>query len=230
MLILLPPSEGKEPGGTDLWNPNSGRFGAQLQEPRDVVNALLNDESVPLPAGARRTVPVSLPAFQRYNGVVWKHLDPASFTDKMLVRALASVVVVSAIGGLFAYDDPVPEYKLKVGASLRGIGAVSKMWLPFLGKAIELELQKDCHDGQRYVIDLLALDQSAAMKRPAGLPWYRVELFGPKGERSGHNGKAAKGRLARSLLESDEPEKDLDDILKGCFFEDLDGWIPRLSS
>jgi hypothetical protein len=95
---------------------------------------------------------------------------------------------------------------------------------------IQTELQRSDHEGHRYVIDLLALEQSAAMTRPAGLPWHRVELFGPNGERSGHNGKAAKGRLARSLLEIDDPEQLLVDLRKGRLSKDLDGWIPRLSA
>jgi len=230
MLILLPPSEGKQSGGTVHWYPSSGHFGVQLQEPRGIINALLTDDRVPLPVGARRTIPFSLPAFQRYNGVVWKHLDPSSFSDETRDRARLSVVAVSAVGGLFAYDDPVPEYKLKVGASFQGTGSVSKIWLPFLGKVIQTELQRSDHEGHRYVIDLLALEQSAAITRPAGLPWHRVELFGPNGERSGHNGKAAKGRLARSLLEIDDPEQLLVDLLKGRLSKDLDGWIPRLSA
>ena len=230
MIIILPPSEGKQAGGIVPWYPSSGRFGPNLQQPRGIILSLLNDESTPLPVGARRILTPSLPAFQRYNGVVWKHLDPSSFSDEIRDRASLSVVVVSALGGLFAYNDPVPEYKLKVGASFPGRVSVSKIWLPYLGKVIDIELQKTCHNGHRYVIDLLALEQSIAIARPAGLPWYRVELLGPNGERSGHNGKSAKGRLARRLLEIDNPEKVLGELLHGETLKDIDGWIPRIST
>ena len=230
MLLLRPPSEGKTPGGTDPWTTDSGRFGVALHELRTTVNNALVNPDVPLPAGARRTNPVSLPAYQRYSGVVWKHLSPATFTDETFRRACDQVAVVSAVGGLFAFADPVPEYKLKVGASFREVGSVAKLWQPQLGAFINEELRRVTHDGQRFVIDLLALDQAAAVRRPEGLPWYRVELLGPGGQRSGHNGKAAKGRLARALLDAIDPEQFLHDLLLGTTVLDLDGWAPRLVS
>jgi len=228
MLLLLPPSEGKTPGGTDPWTTDSGRFGVTLHELRTTVNNTLNNPDLPPPAGARRTNPVSLPAYQRYSGVVWKHLNPTTFTAETFRRASDHVAVVSAVGGLFAFTDPVPEYKLKVGASLRQVGSVAKLWQSQLGAAIDEELRREPHDGQHYVVDLLALEQAAAVRRPEGLPWYRVELIGPGGQRSGHNGKAAKGRLARALLDADDPEQFLRELLHGAAALDLDGWAPHL--
>lgn len=228
MLLLLPPSEGKTPGGTNPWTTDSGQFGVALHELRTTVNNALDNLDVPLPAGALRTQPVSFPAYQRYSGVVWKHLSPATFTEETFQRACDQVAVVSAVGGLFAFADPVPEYKLKVGATLREVGSVAKLWQPHLGAVIDDELRREPHDGQRFVVDLLALEQAAAVRRPEGLPWYRVELLGPGGQRSGHNGKAAKGRLARALLDAEDPEQFLNDLLHGTSALDLDGWAPRL--
>ncbi len=56
----------------------------------------------------------SLPAWRRYTGVVWDHLDPASLaaTDRR------RIVVVSGLLGLVRGDDPTPDYRLKMGANL----------------------------------------------------------------------------------------------------------------
>lgn len=222
MLLLLPPSEGKRGGGNDNWMTESGRFGRGLHEARSQLLTSITDESLPLPVGSRRPVLGTLPAFQRYSGVVWQHLDPGTLDGDTLTRAKNSVAVVSALGGLFAFDDLVPDYKLKVGASLTPYGRLAKFWQPHLTEAISDELQTHLHSGGRFVIDLLALEQAEAVRRPAGWDWFRIELLGPNGQRSGHNGKAAKGRFARALLSTEQPLE----LLEG--WVDTDGWTAHL--
>jgi cytoplasmic iron level regulating protein YaaA (DUF328/UPF0246 family) len=143
--------------------------------------------------------------------VVWQHLDPATLDPLAARRASKSVVIVSALGGLHGWDDPVPDYKLKMSARTMATGPLAKFWLPHLAGLLP----------EGPVIDLTALEQHAAVGRPDRADWIRVELIGPDGIRSGHAGKAAKGRLARRLLEIgvqvfDEPETP-------------DGWVLRLS-
>lgn len=223
MLLLLPPSEGKHPGGELPWVPGSGRYGRQLRDQRASIIDKLRDGHVTLPAGARRPVLVGLPASQRYSGVVWKHLSPGTLDDPAAHRAHLSLTVVSAVGGLFAFNDLVPDYKLKVGASIPDLGRVATFWQPHLGAVIAEELTTSRHDRSRYVIDLLAVEQAGAIIRPDGVAWYRCELVGPSGERAGHNGKAAKGRFARHLLSVDDPLPLLDG------WADPDGWTVRVS-
>lgn len=209
MILLLPPSEGKAMGGEGMWDPSSGRYGSMLDRHRSVIcSDLLNHES--RPQHARFDTAGCLPAHQRYNGVVWKHLDPASLDPAAAAVARRSVLVVSALGGFFAWDDPVPGYKLKMSASTIATGRLTKYWLPVLSPLLR----------DTSVIDLTALEQSAALLRPRRSDWVRVELLGPQGQRSGHHGKAAKGRLARLLLERG-PE-----VLDG--YVDVEGWVARL--
>jgi uncharacterized protein len=125
VVILLPPSEGKQPGGTGRWSPRTGRFASLGDARAEVALALasaMDDETVAsrltgvggeLGRRARQanvhTVGApTLPAWQRYSGVVWQHLDPATLTGRARWRA-ASIVVVSALGGLFGFEDPVPD-------------------------------------------------------------------------------------------------------------------------
>ena len=216
-LILVPPSEGKRSGGTGNWDPRSGRF-ATLAPQRAALIAALRT-AVPEPfglSGKRRAdaaaanaallgAPV-LPAGERYNGVVFTGLDPATFTPEEHRAARERLVVVSGLGGLFAYSDDVPAYRLKMGARLADIGSVTRFWEPHLGDA----LAASCSPGT-VVVDLLPLEHASALVRPAGVRWVRVELYDRAGRRVGHDAKAAKGRLARHLLGAE----DLDAALAG---------------
>lgn len=134
----------------------------------------------------------ALPAWRRYDGVVFQHLDPASFSTEQHASASERIVVVSGLGGLFDFNDLVPEYRLKMGASLVPVGSVTKFWYPHLAEPIAA--------AGGTVIDLLPLEHTNAVRRPVGVKWVRVELTGSDGRRAGHHAKAAKGRLARALL------------------------------
>jgi cytoplasmic iron level regulating protein YaaA (DUF328/UPF0246 family) len=210
MILLLPPSEGKASGGQGDWQVSSGRFGEVLGPLRRTVKRVLVDPEL-RPSSSRWDGPQTLPAHRRYRGVVWQHLDPDTFDPAMTLRAANSVLVVSALGGFFAWDDPVPAYKLKLGARSEPTGVLSRFWRPALAPLLV----------GSPVVDLTALEQSAALARPVRSDWVRVELVGPDGARSGHHGKAAKGRLARSLLEHGP------DVLDR--YEDLEGWTLRLA-
>jgi hypothetical protein len=161
------------------------------------------------PRGAVSPGEAARPAGERYTGVVWMHLGAEDLSTDALRRAEERIVVVSGLGGLFAWGDPTPYYKLKMGASTPRTGKLSRFWSEHLPQLLANEP----------VIDLLALEQSAAVPVPNGdHPWWRVELVGPDGQRSGHHGKAAKGRLARELCMTDDPYGLLER------YNDVDGW------
>ncbi|NCU81629.1 MAG: peroxide stress protein YaaA, partial [Acidimicrobiia bacterium] len=64
----------------------------------------------------------TLPAAQRYTGVVWDHLDLASLPLALQKIADKNIVIVSGLLGLVAAGDPTPDYRLKIGASLAPMG------------------------------------------------------------------------------------------------------------
>jgi hypothetical protein len=204
MLILLPPSEGKAVGGTGRWNPAGGRFGRQLAAPRRVVAGALQTAGADrlgvrgataeraLSANARLPSSPVLPAHERYTGIVFSHLEPSTLDKAARRRAVQSIVVVTGLGGLFAFDDPVPEYRAPIGARLADVGHLARFWSGHLGATIDA-----LADGQP-VIDLLPQEHRAALPR-GGAGWIEVDLVHPK-LRGGHNAKAAKGLLVRALV------------------------------
>jgi len=212
LAILLPPSEGKAEGGrTPRWKAGSGTFGSALRRPRaEVVAALLAAKG-----GDAKLLGVSgqhlaraqesnreldgaptVPACERYTGVVWGHLSPDTLSAKACTRAVDSVVVVSGLLGLVGFDDPVPDYRVKMGASLKPMGKLSTWWRDPLSTTLN-----DWADG-RVVIDLLPNEHRAAWTPSDSMREHVVVSFIEKsGKVAGHDAKAAKGLLARHLLE-----------------------------
>ncbi len=213
LAILLPPSEGKAEGGhAPRWKAGSGTFGSALRRPRtEVVAALLaakggdakllgvNGKHLARAQESNRELEgaPTLPACERYTGVVWGHLSPDTLSTKARTRAVDSVVVVSGLLGLVGFDDPVPDYRVKMGASLKPMGKLSTWWRNPLSNALN-----DWADG-RVVIDLLPNEHRAAWTPGDSMREHVVVTFVEKsGKVAGHDAKAAKGLLARHLLET----------------------------
>jgi cytoplasmic iron level regulating protein YaaA (DUF328/UPF0246 family) len=210
LVILLPPSEGKAPGGVGRFRTGSGTFGRTLKGAREEVVAALGaagggDERLLGASGRHLELAVAanqrvaagraraLPAAERYTGVVHDHAGLAG-----LDQALGSVVILSGLLGLVAPGDPVPEYRLKMGASLAPLGKLSSWWRPRLSPVLNRRLAR------ADVVDLLPQEHAAAWepspRRYAS--FHRVRFRDAAGVVVGHDAKAAKGLLARHLLTS----------------------------
>lgn len=223
LTILLPPSEGKAPGGDGPgWAPDDGRFGAALAEHRRRVAEALaacdggdarllgaRGETLDRARAANAALlgAPTLPAWRRFIGVVWDHLDVGTLDVAARRRATAGVVVVSALAGLSALADPLPDFRLKLTARPPGLPPLAPWWRPALSDVLDRRLRG------RLVVDLLPNEHAAALDlAPAGrYELVRVRLVRPDGTNAGHAGKAAKGLLARALLEADDPERTLAD-------------------
>ena len=215
--LLLPPSEGKAPGGDGPgWDPASGRFGAELAGNRRAIARALarakggdakllgvKGEALERAQQANRRLVGApcLPAVQRFTGVVWDNLDVAGLPLAARARAHESVLVVSALGGIVALDDPVPDHRLKLSVSIAPIGRVATFWRPTISDVL------GDHLAGALVIDLLPGEHAAAWIPDTDRFTHRkVRLVGRHGEIGGHFAKAAKGRLARALLRSANPD------------------------
>ena len=212
LVVLLPPSEGKAPGGDGPpWAVGAGRFGGLARSRTRVDNALRRARGGTAKAlGARGDLlraakdanlacvgAPTLPAHQRFTGVVWGHLDPPSLPAVARRRAAAGVVVPSALTGLTAWDDPVPDFRLKLSASLPPIGNLANFWREPLSTAL------NDHLAGHTVVDLLPNEHRAAWTPdPDRYDLRRPALLFRDGHAAGHAGKAAKGLLARALLTS----------------------------
>jgi cytoplasmic iron level regulating protein YaaA (DUF328/UPF0246 family) len=219
LVVLLPPSEGKAPGGDGPgWEPTDGAFGELAPQRIRVHNALKRAKGgtakalgakgdLLRAAKAANLTAVSgptLPAHERFTGVVWGHLDPPTLDPAARRRAAQGVIVLSALTGLTAWDDPVPDFRLKLSASLPPVGNLATFWRTTVSAALNDRL------AGHTVVDLLPNEHRAAWSpEPDGYDLRRPALLFRDGRTAGHAGKAAKGLLARALLTSGDVDATL---------------------
>src|SRR5690606_26057054 len=143
-----------------------------------------------------------LPAIERYTGVLYDALDYTTLPAKVRRRVDEQVVVISALWGALAPRDPIPDSKLKMGASLPGLGRLSTWWRPRLGPLLDERARG------RTVWNLLPNEHAAAW-RPAGTAAAMIGVrFLDEVERDGdrvlvtvsHWNKLLKGALVRHVV------------------------------
>lgn len=213
VLVLLPPSETKHAGGSgaplDLAALTAA---AELTDVRsrlvDAVVGLAADVPASRAAlglspkqddevarnAALRTAP-TLPAIERYTGVLYDALDVGSLTRAQRAKADARLAVGSALFGVVRAGDPIPAYRLSSGSQLPGLPTLRTLWKPALSPVLA------AHDG--LVVDLRSGGYQALAPVP-GAVTVDVLSERPDGSRAvvSHFNKAHKGRLARHLVTS----------------------------
>jgi cytoplasmic iron level regulating protein YaaA (DUF328/UPF0246 family) len=189
-VILLPPSEGKAPGGTGRpWAPGTMADPVLDGARRQVLRA-----ARAVAASPRRAA--TLPALERYTGVLYGELDWHGLPRAARGRGEGQVRTVSGLWGLVAPTDPIPPYRLKMSASLDGFGRLSTWWRPRLSPVVA-----DLTDG-RPVWDLLPTEHAAAVDWSDASPTQRVTVrfVDARGATVSHWNKLLKGSLVRWLL------------------------------
>ena len=194
-VILLPPSEGKTPGGSGPpWRPGRTTTG-ELDDHRQAVLDALGHEH---PAHTGPT----LPAIERYHGVLYKELDAGSLRGTPRRRLNRNVLTVSGLWGLAAPTDPLPYYKLKMSASVPPLGKLSTWWRPHLTAALRPRA------AGAVVWDLLPNEHAAAVQWTELRARQRVtvQFLDRSGRTVSHWNKLLKGSIVRWLLESGESD------------------------
>ncbi len=195
MLILIPPSEGKTPGGTHppLAAPSSPvkTMIQQLQTYSGDLEKLLGVKGPALKKACQINTEIlsnpTLPAIERYSGVVYKAIDYPSLDAKAKKFFNTHVRIISAIFGLVAPLDLIPDYKLKIDK----LGAQA-FWRDILTPQV-----KDV-----ICFNLLpkAHQKAITLKHSWNIDF--VITKNGKSTRSGHQGKYIKGRFVRWLCQN----------------------------
>lgn len=234
MLLLLPPSETKRDGGDpaarlDLARLSHRNLTATRRSVLAATRSLsgnLRTMSDALRLGPSqhfellrnrelRTSP-TLPAIERYTGVLYDALDVPSLDAAARAFVGEHVLIHSAMFGLLGADDPIPAYRLSHDSRLP-----------------ELSLRKVWRDHNAAVlagVDGLILDlRSEAYVELGPVPpgdrafFVRMVSEGADGRRRAlnHFNKKGKGEFVRALARAGIDHADLDSLLAWATAADL---------
>lgn len=213
MLVLLPPSETKRPGGhgapIDLGSLALPSLRAAREQVVDGLVALSSDEELsarvlklsPRRLGevadnaALRSTP-TLPAVDRYTGVLYDALDAGTLAAAERAWLGSRALIHSAPFGPVGALDGIPVYRLAAGTSLPGLPSPRRVWADAVTRAIA-----EADPG--FVLDLRSEAYVALGPVPADVEgvYVRVVSEGVDGtvRALNHFNKKAKGELARAL-------------------------------
>ena len=216
MLLLLPPSETKAPGGDgaplDLAALTAPELTGVRTEIAESLVKLADDvpaaraalglspkQDAEIARNAELWTSPTRPAIERYTGVLYDALAVRTMTRAQRSRAGRRLAVGSALFGLLRAEDPVPAYRLSAGSALPGLSTLRAMWKPALSPVLAAV--------DELVVDLRSGSYAALAPVP-GAVTLEVLSEPPDGSRSvvSHFNKAHKGRVARLLaLSGAEP-------------------------
>jgi len=212
MMILLPPSETKRPGGKRV--PADAASWAlpgllpQREQVRDALIALASDAEA-----TRRVLKLSdkqlaealhdnaglrtgavMPAVDRYTGVLYDALDAATLDGYARRWLGAHVLVHSAPYGPIGALDPIPSYRLGAGASVPGLPPLRRLWAHAVSAALAAA-------APAFVLDLRSEAYADLGPVPAEVPAAYVRVVTGQGKALNHFNKHAKGDLVRRLAQ-----------------------------
>ncbi len=165
--ILVPPAEGKLPGGNplapdmfDLRASGTFNFFRELNPERKQLMRTLG-EVVAAGEGLETLFGVKgdalaeavqanaslfgaplMAALDRYSpGVLYNALDFGGLPTGAQRRLLENTIIFSGLFGLLRPDDLIPLYRLRMDATLPGIGKVSRYWRPHISPVLNRLLE-----------------------------------------------------------------------------------------
>ncbi|MHB8379559.1 MAG: peroxide stress protein YaaA [Acidimicrobiales bacterium] len=214
LLVLIPPSLGKSIGGRR--RSKEGVFDVELDGPRRQVLSALGDL---VARAAPRELAVTFnahgalleravraandvvsgralvePAWRRYEGIVWSHLDPISLTSAQRRR----VLVPSGLYGLLSSEDPIADYRLPMNVRLKPLPSLAHFWRPIVTPLLGDRAKSAT------IVNFLPQEHAASVDFRALSENHHVVnvLFVANDEKRavGHDAKAIKGVLARLVL------------------------------
>lgn len=211
MLILLPPSETKRDGGDgpplDLAALSFPALTAARKQTLAAVKAM--SRNLAAAAGMLRLGPASsveaarnrviatsgtMPAIDRYDGVLFDEMDAATLPADARRFAGEHLAIGSALFGVTGALDPIPAYRLSHDSRLPGTASLGRIWKGPLTAALA------GRDG--LVLDLRSEGYAALGPAPAGSLYVRVVSADGDGRKRAlnHFNKKGKGAFTRRLL------------------------------
>ena len=211
MLILLPPSETKRPGGVGVSIDKACIIWAALDPTRDILISELGElckapdlAAKALKLGKKSQADIeanlalmtsgTMPALERYTGVVFDAIGYDSLSPQGLKRAEQQLFIQSALFGLLPAMEQIPYYRFSAGTKLAGINLAS-LW-------------QDAHQAvwprlSGPILDMRSKAYVALNPIPEGIASFYVDVVdSDQGRALNHFNKKAKGSFVRAALEN----------------------------
>ena len=211
MLVLLPPSETKRPGGVGISIDKSAIIWAALDPARELLIGKLEKlcrkpkaAAEALKLGKKSAAEIeknlslwtspTMPALQRYTGVLYDALGFETLSASAIERANQQLFIQSALFGLLPAMEQIPDYRFSAGSKLPGV-SLKKLW----GSAHQAVWPRLIGP----ILDMRSESYAALNPVPEGRESYYVEVIDEtSGKALNHFNKKAKGAFARSILEN----------------------------
>ena len=218
MLFLIPPSETKATGGASINIIQAHQTFGGLDPVRDqVLEAYIKATG----DSAIKNAP-TMPAIHRYTGTLYsaihgRGLKGTATANNVLsthemARARTMVLIQSALFGVIAATDLIPNYKVSPSKLICGIN-LKRIWPEPHNNFAWARLEAGP------IIDLRSKAYADLAPLPEHLDAYTVSVFVERAdgklEQLNHFNKKAKGQLVRAALISKEPPKTIAE-LKAC--------------
>ena len=210
MLILLPPSETKRPGGVGVSIDKVAIIWAALEPAREVLYSALgklckNPDAAAKALGLGKknlheanlnlellSAP-TMPALQRYTGVLYDALDFDSLSAEALRRADQQLFIQSALFGLLPSMQQIPNYRLSATSKIPGV-SLKKLWTEAHAEVWPRLIGP--------VLDMRSKSYVELNPVPADRESKFMEVLGQDGRALNHFNKKAKGAFVRAALEN----------------------------
>ena len=213
MLILLPPSETKRGGGDgpplDLAALSFPELTPARRQTLAAVKAMSRNLAVAAtmlrlgPASSAEaarnrvlTTSATMPALDRYDGVLFDELDAASLPEAARRFAGEHLAIGSALFGVTGALDPIPAYRLSHDSRLPGTATLGRIWRTPLSAALAAV--------GGLVLDLRSEGYAALGPAPRRADSVYVRVVSADGDGRkralNHFNKQGKGALTRRLL------------------------------
>jgi cytoplasmic iron level regulating protein YaaA (DUF328/UPF0246 family) len=182
MLILLPPSEGK----------NSPESGKRLNLTSLVAAEELRDlRATEIESHQNLDLTSCRPAHEIYSGVLYQALDWQDFSQTAKARGEKSILIISALFGLVAMNDVIPTYKAKIK---------SATWRTVISEYLDAR-------GDDLIIDARSSTYQGVWTPPPSKT-VAIRVFQIKAGKKSvitHMSKKYRGELTRLLLQKKAP-------------------------
>ena len=193
IIILIPPSEGKVNEGKfdslKEFDPISEELLDKLHSYEGDLGKLygLKDKKLAevIEINSKIKECKTLPAIERYSGVVYQGIDYESIENKELFKD--RVYILSGLFGLINCRKLIPDYKFKID-----FFNATKLWKEKIASFLK----------DYYVIDLLPLVHRKAVSYKEGIAVEFVVVKDGNRKSAGHEGKLVKGKFIRWLIEN----------------------------